>query len=116
MRIAIDRLPSEKPCQPDELGWVPIGDSGGRRGYLWAIGAGLLALSCIFILIILFSLRVGGSGPAEPRAGDAFPWLAVLTAPLLSILAHEGLHLLWHPGHGRSDRSVVLFWPRYGWR
>lgn len=112
MRFSLNRLPPEAPCRPDERGWTLIDGSGGRWGYLWAGATGLLVAAALFSVIILVALRRGGGSPATPTANDPFPWAAILTAPLLALLAHEALHLVWHPDHGLSSRSVVLLWPR----
>jgi hypothetical protein len=51
--------------------------------------------------------------PRAAAAQDAMvPWWIVFPALAVCVVVHELLHLICHPGGGRSDQSLVLIWPR----
>ena len=43
---------------------------------------------------------------------ETIPWWIVFPVLIVCVVTHEFLHLIWHPGQGRSAWSLVLIWPR----
>ena len=60
---------------------------------------------------MLLSLQSTKS-PGTATQNETVPWWIVFPVLVVCIVVHELLHLVFHPGNGRSDLSLVLIWPR----
>lgn len=45
-------------------------------------------------------------------SGASMPWSVVIFVLVLYIPVHELFHGLFHPGGGRTDRTILMIWPR----
>jgi hypothetical protein len=80
-----------------------------------ALGLGISVLTGLGLPIIpflLLSLETWLLPQVETNQAETIPWWIVFPVLLVSVVAHEFLHLLWHPGWGLSSQSLLLFWPR----
>lgn len=112
MRIQWGSLPEVPEPQPVGAAWQPIHGPSQRWGYVLAVLTGLLLTFVLLTGIILFALSAT-PGP-EPVAAlpTPSPWVIVLLTMVLSVPAHELLHLVWHPRFGLSSGSVIVVWLR----
>jgi len=79
-----------------------------------ALGLGisiLVGLGLPVIPFALLSLESWLLPRLEAGTAETIPWWIVFPAVIVCVLAHELLHVIGHPGWGRSDRSIVLIWP-----
>jgi len=108
MRIRINPRPSVNHFQP-----VPA-DLTSIRQPKPALGLGISILVGLGLPIIPFALLSAESWllpRVETGMAETIPWWIVFPVVIVCVLAHELLHLIGHPGWGRSDRSIVLIWP-----
>jgi hypothetical protein len=79
-----------------------------------SIGLGisiLVGLGLPIIPILLLSFEAWLFPHVNTNQSETIPMWIIFPVLLVSILVHEFLHLLWHPGWGLSSRSLVLVWP-----
>ncbi len=109
MRFIVNpRTPAGIPQSLPE-GWSLIRQPKPQLALMTAIAAGLGLPVIPFMLIGLESWLFPS---ADTRPYVTIPvWTLVAVVPV-SVVLHELLHLLGHPGGGRSPRSQVLVWPR----
>jgi hypothetical protein len=112
MRVQWGNPPEVTQPRPVGAGWQPIRGPSQRWGYPLAVLTGLLLTFALLTGIILFVLSAT-PGP-EPVAAlpTPSPWGIVLLTMVLSVPAHELLHLVWHPRFGLSSGSVIVVWLR----
>lgn len=72
---------------------------------LTGLGLPIIPFSLLGLEALLFP-RVE-AGPTETIP----PWI-LLPVLLVSVVVHEFLHLLFHPGWGVSSQSLLFLWPR----
>jgi hypothetical protein len=80
-----------------------------RTGLAISILVGLLIP---FIPCMLLSFQSMVSLQASVGQDETVPWWIVFPVFMVCVVVHEFLHLICHPGGGRSDQSMVLIWPR----
>jgi hypothetical protein len=108
MRFVINPRPhvSAEAILPD--GWRIIPQPTAREGLWISILVGLVLLLIPFALLVVDSYLV----PRAESNADATVSVWVLIPVVLgSIVVHEMLHLVGHPGGGSSGQSLVLVWP-----
>lgn len=108
MRIVVDPRPSGAFAPLPEA-WHLIRQPRPALGLGLSILAGLGLPFVPFVLLSLESWLL--PRPWTHQSESVPPWI-LLPALLFSVVAHELLHLTWHPGGGVSPRSLVLLWPR----
>lgn len=113
MKVRFGSLPDDASGPPEAAGWQRLrGGPADPR-----LGAALIVLTALAVTCAQFTLLIGIAilaapwAPPPPETYPPTPWLAIALTALLSIPAHELLHLLWHPGGGLSDRSLLVLWP-----
>ncbi len=109
MRFIVNPTPPAGIPQPLPEGWSLIHQPKPRRALAAAIAAGL---GLPVIPFLLMSLESWLFPITDTRPYVTIPVLTVLPVVLVSVALHEMLHLLGHPGGGRSPGSQVLVWPR----
>lgn len=109
MRLVIDPPPLSPSSDLLPQGWYLIRQPRPALSLGLAILAGLGLPFVPFVLLSLESWLLPG---AETSGPHTVPWWIFLPALVLAVVAHEILHLAWHPGGGLSPRSLVLVWPR----
>lgn len=72
----------------------------------------MTGLGLSFLPFLLLSLQSWLLPRVEANQTETIPWWIVFPVLLVSVVVHESLHLLCHPGWGLSSRSLVLVWPR----
>lgn len=80
-----------------------------------ALGLGISILTGLglpLIPFLLLSLETLLLSRVATDQTETIPWWIVFPVLLVSVVVHEFLHLLWHPGWGLSSRSLLLIWPR----
>jgi hypothetical protein len=101
MKLHLGRIPSNLGFHPERDGWRPLREPG-------PILMQVLALPIAGVVFVVL-------GGAAVLLGMADFWNVhpgVLLLILVGIVpVHEMLHLLAHPGMGRSPDSIVGFWP-----
>jgi len=80
-----------------------------RTGLAISILVGLLIP---FIPCMLLSFQSMVAPRASVGQDETVPWWIVFPVFMVCVVVHEFLHLICHPGGGRSDQSMVLIWPR----
>jgi hypothetical protein len=112
MRIQWGSLPETPEPQPVGADWQPIRGPSQRWGYALAVSTGVVLTFVLLTGIVLSALSTA-PGP-EPAAEVPTPttWGIVLLTVLLSVPAHELLHLVWHHRLGFSSGSVIVVWLR----
>lgn len=70
-------------------------------------GLGLPVIPFLLLGLEALLLPRVDPGPTETIP----PWI-ILPVLLVSVVVHEFLHLLFHPGWGLSSESLLLVWPR----
>jgi len=108
MRIRINPRPSVTDFQPVPADLTFIRQPKPAPGLVISVlvGLGLPIIPFAFLSAESWLLPRAETGMAE-----TIPWWIVFPVVLVCVLAHEFLHLIGHPGWGRSDRSTVLIWP-----
>jgi hypothetical protein len=80
-----------------------------------AVGLGisiLIGLGLPFIPFLLLSLENWLLPQVEVNQTETIPWWIFFPVLFVSVVVHEFLHLLCHPGWGLSSQSLVLVWAR----
>jgi hypothetical protein len=95
--------------QPLPEGWVLIRQPKPRRALTAAI---LIGLGLPVIPFVLVGLESWLFPITDTRPYGTIPAWIFVPVILISLVLHELLHLLVHPGSGRSPLSQVLVWPR----
>lgn len=108
MKILINPRPAAPQPQPLPPELKLIQQPSQRTGLAISVLVGLLIP---FVPCMLLSLQ-SALLPRATSADETVPWWIVFPVLLVCILVHELLHLIWHPGGGRSAQSLVLIWPR----
>ncbi len=109
MRFLVNpTLPAGSP-QPLPEGWSLIRQPTPRRALAQAIAAGL---GLPVIPLLLMGLEAWLFPIIDTRPDASIPVWTIPLVVLVSVVLHELLHLLGHPGSGRSPGSQVLVWPR----
>jgi hypothetical protein len=109
MRFHIGPVPTNEEFHPAETGWSKLKEPTPWVAQLMAVpvafGAGALVLVGWSSLV--------GSLPTfgETHSLGVGSALILLLAVLLTIPIHELVHMLVHPGSGRSSASILGFWP-----
>ena len=111
-RLHFGDFPSAEEMAPETQGWQTIRPLTGKLGYWLAALAGLVLLIGLCLALSLWSFAVGDRGGYATAGESATSWRAVLVVLVVYIPLHELLHLLGHPGWGRSGHSVVVLWPK----
>ncbi len=109
MRFMLNPTPPAGITQPLPEGWSLIRQPKPRRALTAAIAAGLGLPVIPFMLMGLESWLLP---IADTRPYATIPVWIFVPVVLVSVVVHELLHLLGHPGGGRSLNSQVLVWPR----
>src|SRR5215510_6795065 len=102
MRFNWGAIPESKDFIPDEK-WKSLREPSD----LWL--AQLCALPVAFVAFAGFAVL--WSKLAETRLVDPAAFLLSVAAIVPQTIAHELIHTLVHPSAGRSDRSILGFWP-----
>lgn len=112
MRVLINpNLFAQNP-EPLPDGWRYIRQPGARRALWLSIGAGLALPWGPLLLLTLQSWLRRGVDSAGTGGSDSVSAWVLLPVILASVVLHEGLHLLAHPGWGSQAASLLLLWPR----
>ena len=109
MRFVVNPTPPALNTQPLPDGWTLIRQPKPRLALAAAIAVGLALPMIPFILLILESWLFP---IMDTRPNVNIPAWTIIPVLLASVALHELLHLLGHPGGGRSPQSQVLVWPR----
>jgi hypothetical protein len=109
MRFIVNPTPPAGIPQPLPEGWSLIRQPKLRRALTAAIAAGL---GLPVIPFMLMGLESWLFPITDTRPYVTIPAWIIVPVVLVSVVLHELLHLLGHPGGGRSPRSHVLVWPR----
>lgn len=110
MRFCYGSVPETPGFRPEAEGWQPLREPGP-----W-----LLQVLAFVPAIILLAMDIGLLGLAWPegfafgKAFTAFSLLGLLAVILASVLLHELLHVVFHPGGGLTSSSVLGAWPSKG--
>ncbi len=109
MRIVMNPTPPAGVPQPLPQGWSLIRQPRPRRALAAAIaaGLGLPVIPCMLMGIESWLFPITDTRPYVTIGAWTF-----VPVVLFSVLLHELLHLLGHPGGGRLPGSQVLVWPR----
>jgi uncharacterized protein YqgC (DUF456 family) len=109
MKILINPLPSTPYLQSRPAELELIRQPSRRIGLAISVFVGLLIpFAPCMLLSIESAMFPRGSASTE----ETVPWWIVFPVLSVCIIAHEFLHLIWHPGGGWSAQSLVLIWPR----
>ena len=107
MKILINPHRATHPPQPLPASLTLIRQPSHRAGLAISVFAGMLIP---FVPCMVLSLQ--STLPSSTATQDeTVPWWIVFPVLIVCIVVHELLHLVFHPGGGRSSQSLVLIWP-----
>lgn len=106
MKLRLGPVPENTRFHPEVRGWRPLPRDKPGRFMALAIPVTLLLFAAFVAVAELADL--GGLGAGPP------PVAAFVLLILASVVVHEFLHVVAHPGWTRSKRTVVGLWPRCG--
>ncbi len=109
MRILVNPPSSAGSSDPLPVGWHFIRQPKPALGLVISI---LTGVALPLIPFLLLSLETWLLPQAETSQTETIPWWILFPVLLVSVVMHEFLHLLWHPGWGLSSQSLLLVWPR----
>jgi hypothetical protein len=109
LRILVNPRPLALSSQPLPAVWHLIQQPKPALGLGISI---LTGLGLPFVPFLLLSLESWLLPRVATNQTETIPWWILLPVLLVSVVAHEFLHLLWHPGWGLSSQSLMLIWPR----
>ena len=111
MRFRYGQIPENDEFQPETHGWSDIREPNPLILNVLALPVAILLL-VMTILVISFVWEGGPLAIVEEilEQSGPNPFLVFLVVMVISIPIHELLHLLTHPGFGRSDKSILGFW------
>jgi hypothetical protein len=109
MKVLINPRPAVPLPQPLPAELTLIRQPAYRIGLALSVFSGMLIP---FIPCMLVGLQSSALPRANTNQDETVPaWIFFLVF-IVCIVIHEFLHLICHPGGGRSDQSMVLIWPR----
>lgn len=104
MRFKLGAIPKSDDFVPDES-WKPLREPSPSITQLIVLPLG----GVCFVLFVVLWLRLTDLN-TEQLNSDAFVFTGLLLfIPLTAV--HELIHALFHPQYGKSDRSIIGFWP-----
>jgi hypothetical protein len=109
VRIRINPRSLALSSQPLPAGWHFV------RQPKPALGLGISILTGLglpFIPFLLLGLEAWLLPRVTTNHTETIPWWILFPVLFVSVVVHEILHVLWHPGWGLSSQSLVLVWPR----
>ncbi len=109
MRILVGPPSSALSADPLPAGWHLIRQPKPAIGLAISVLTGLALPIIPFLLLGLEALLLPR---VEVRPTESIPPWILLPVLVLSVVAHEFLHLFLHPGWGLSSRSLLFVWPR----
>lgn len=109
MKILINPLPKEAPAEPLPAGLILIQQPSKEKGLLFSIFVGV---ALPLVPYVLLSLQSALFPRVITRTEESIPIWIIVPVLLITVLTHELLHLIWHPGGGLSDQSKVILWPQ----
>ncbi len=109
VKVLINPLPAAPYSQPAPAELEFIQQPSRNLGLAISACAGLFIP---FIPCMLLSVESALFPRGSPSNEETIPWWIIFPVLLVCVVTHEFLHLIWHPGWGRSARSRVLIWPR----
>ncbi len=112
MQFHFGNVPAIEGFQPEAEGLQRIGGPKGRMSILLASVAGLALLVLVITPLCLILSYFALPGTEDPASRVPGPWQGVVLALLLYIPLHELLHLVLHPGMGRTNQSILVIWPK----
>jgi hypothetical protein len=117
MRFRFGQLAPDPEFDPGHGGWRKIRQPG--MGWFYLLGAPLAAITAGSLSLAIASVG-DTSHRIVIRPGDLSFWRVARVVVLAGgglialLVVHEGIHLLAHPGNGRTARSIVGIWPSRG--
>jgi hypothetical protein len=109
VRILVGPPPLTLSSDPLPVGWYLIRQPGPGLGLGMSILTGLGLPVIPFVLLSLEALLLPR---VEASPTETIPAWILLPVLLVSVVMHEFLHLLLHPGWGLSSQSLLFVWPR----
>jgi uncharacterized protein YqgC (DUF456 family) len=109
MKVLIDPRPAAPLPQPLPADLTLIRQPSHRTGLAISVFVGMLIP---FIPCLLLSLHSTVALRASVSQDETVPLWIVFPVFVVCVIVHEFLHLICHPDGGRSNQSLVLFWPR----
>jgi hypothetical protein len=106
VRFYFGAIPEESDFTKTDDGWVPLTEPPPHVAMYW------VAIPLALMLGVAFALLWN---PVVDWSANLCPPWSALTAVLVFVVIvpiHEGLHMLAHPGNGRSSRTILGCWPR----
>ena len=117
MQFRFGTIAPDPEFDPSHGGWRKIRQPG--LGWFYLLGAPLAAITAGSLSIAIAAVG-DTSHKIVIRPGDLSFWrvayvVMLAVGGLIALLpVHEGIHLLAHPGNGRTARSIVGIWPSRG--
>ncbi len=112
MKVHLGSIPEIAGFDPETAGLHRIGGPSATIGHLLASLIGLFLLVVpIAGLCLILSIFAIPNPDIDPNYTPPAAWGMAVLAMLSYIPLHELLHLIWHPGFGGSDQSILVIWP-----
>lgn len=106
VRFHLGAPPEDPDFTTSDERWYPLAEPSPHVVMYW------IAIPLALVLGAAFALL--WNPVVDWRAHVRPPWSALLAVLLFVAIVpiHEGLHMLGHPGSGRSSRTIIGCWPR----
>jgi len=112
MRVQLGDFPSTAAGDAPEAGWTRITGPASAAAHLLTWLLGILLFSLLIAPVLIQPLLVEPAANPGPAGTPDTPWLAIILALPLSVLAHELSHAALLPDFGLSSSTVFALWPR----
>lgn len=118
MRFHVGKVPPSADFDPDADGWTRLREPSDSRFLTLATVTGIAAAVAMNVWISSIRSASPGRDTITIRPGDltvasvAVAVLAAVAGLVVIVILHELLHLVAHPGNGRSPHSVLGVLPR----
>jgi len=104
VRWGVGPIPESGAFEPKQAGWGSLREPNPWLMQLLALPLGILTGLALALAFVRWT----------PMQWTHVTGLGVAAVLLLAIPVHELVHALLHPGGGRTDRTLLGFWPRAG--
>jgi hypothetical protein len=103
MKFHFGSIPDSHDFKPEEQGWVPLREPTPWIAQLMALPVAVI--TGLLLLFFWFFFTPLAQRVASP-SGLVLGWIPI------TVILHELMHALFHPGFGTTGESILGFWPQ----
>lgn len=118
MRFCIGKVPPNVDFRPEDDGWQRLQEPEAKAFLVQAVAVGVMAAMAVNYLVVNLPGTDPGRESIVIRTGDltaasvAIGLAAIVGSFVALILVHESIHLIAHPGLGRTRHSILGVLPK----